>query len=181
MTMNVLETPWQCFWAAAAQLHVPRSLTNLRLVLTEAGLKTTWPDELVGTGSVESALISKDIDNAVARLKSFKGWPDDWDGEGAIAPRDEVLDAAMAFLGDLHPWHPRPAATLDHKGHPVVEFPEEETGGFAHVRFLTSDTVELYAINSKGIPASCEGHLYSGEVLRFLSNEMQITLRRDQR
>ena len=151
--------------------------SQLRLVLNEAGSHSAWPNPLVS--SIDSALISNDIERAVARLKGFKAWPDDWDGEGSEAPSDDLIDAAMAFLVNLHPWHPRPIATLDHKGRPVVEFPHEEIGGFAHVRFLTADNVELFVMKLGDSPTSCEGSLSSEIVLRFLSNEMQITLRRD--
>lgn len=126
--------------------------------------------------TIASVLAGTSIDHACARIKLFGNYKQDWDGEGAAAPKSELLNAALRFLRRLQPWHPTPSATLDAEGQPVIEFRDAETSLFGKVRFVASDRVEIFAVTA-GEEDYCEGDLSSVDVLRFLSDCLQITLR----
>lgn len=55
---------------------------------------------------------------ALARLRKFKGWTDNWDGEGSKAPNPAVLDSAGTILG-LLAMHRVPSVALSAEGHPM--------------------------------------------------------------
>lgn len=128
------------------------------------------------TKGINSVLAATAIDHACARVKSFTDFGDDWDGEGARAPRSELLDASLLFLRRLQPWHPTPSATLDSLGQPVVEFHDPDTSFFGKIRFVSPRQVEMFAVSGQE-ESYLEGDLASMDVLRFLSDHMQITLR----
>ncbi len=127
---------------------------------------------------IDSVLVGTaiDIDHACARVRAFRRFGDDWDGEGANAPRSELLDAALLFLRRLQPWHPTPSATLDSLGQPVIEFHDPDTSFFGKIRFVSPRQVEMFAVSGQE-QSYFEGELASMDVLRFLSDHMQITLR----
>jgi hypothetical protein len=111
-----------------------------------------------------------------AGLKSFEKLGDDWDGEGASAPSLILLDAALRFLRRLQPWHPTPSATLDWLGQPVIEFRDPDNSFFGKIKFTSSQQVELFSASPQQ-ENYIEGAITSIDVLRFLRNHMQITLR----
>jgi len=59
---------------------------------------------------------------ALARLRSFKNWAANWDGEGAPAPPAEVLDSAITLLGHLSAHHFVPRVGLNSFGQPHFLF-----------------------------------------------------------
>jgi len=126
--------------------------------------------------AITSALRTADIEHASARLKSFKAFPDDWDGENGMSPDEDVIDSAIVFLQRLQPWHPRPLSSLDSYGNPVVEFRDEETGLFGKVRFTSTDKVEMFVVIGENEPEFLEGNVASVDVVQFLSDQFQITL-----
>jgi hypothetical protein len=125
---------------------------------------------------IESALRTADIEHASARLKELGQLRDDWDGEGALAPNPDAIGGAIAFLNRLQPWHPRPIAGLDSEGNPVIEFHDDDTSLFGKVRFIASDTVEMFYAYGNLTTEFLEGPLHSEPVLKFLSDQLQITL-----
>lgn len=118
------------------------------------------------------------IEHACARLSSFQQYEEDWDGEGGKKPNAALITAAMTFVRRLEPWHPSPTATLDAKGRPVIEFHDDDSKIFGKVRFLDTQLVEIFAMSPNDEGALIEEPLESDKSRRFLSDELQITLRR---
>jgi hypothetical protein len=149
--------------SAAQQFVLPRA----------NGGTAIWATALVS--AIDSALTATDIDHACARIRSFENFDTDWDGEGAEAPNPELLNAALRFLRRLQPWHPTPSATLDAYGQPVIEFRDHDASFFGKVRFISQTQVALFASTGRE-ESYIEGDLASADVLRFLSDQIQVTL-----
>jgi hypothetical protein len=114
------------------------------------------------------------VERGLARLKLFAKYQDDWDGNGAQAANDELIDEASQYLTVLEPWHPSPLTTLSSLGEPIIEFEESDTGFFGSLRFLADREVELYA-KYEGKPSSyLVGSIDSSEVERFMLDTMKL-------
>ena len=51
---------------------------------------------------VESQVVpTSHAELSLTRLREFRDWSDNWDAEGAVAPRPEMLDAAEKLLGQV--------------------------------------------------------------------------------
>jgi hypothetical protein len=169
-------------WDPEEAAH-PRSVTRKYFAISSAAQQLVLRGANGGTANwraalptaIDSALAATAIDHACARIRSFKSLDSDWDGEGAEAPSPALLDAALRFLRRLQPWHPTPSATLDAYGQPVIEFRDQGTSFFGKVRFVSPTRVELF-VSAGNDESYIEGHLASVDVLRFLSDQMQITL-----
>jgi hypothetical protein len=109
-------------------------------------------------------------------LKTFEGYDEDWDGEGAAKPKKGAIGGAIALLQKLQPWHPHPLATLDTEGNAVVEFRDDDTKLFGKVRFLSANSVEMFALVGDAEPAFIEGIMDTPVITKFLSDQFQITL-----
>jgi len=130
---------------------------------------------LYGLGDLLRSRRRKLLDHALARLKLFETYEDDWDSLGASQPNFEALGAAMDFVTRLQFWHPVPMTTLDREGNPVVELNEDQAGLFGSVRFTSKDDVELY-IQKGTLPSKfIEGTRSSHEVKNFMNAEMNIS------
>jgi hypothetical protein len=167
--------------AAVRSAVVSSAAQQLVLRPSKRGTATDWyallaqdsDDEAKG---IDSVLLATAIDHACARVKSFKKFGHDWDGEGAQAPRSDMLDAALLLLRRLQPWHPTPSTTLDADGQPVIEFRDLDTSFFGKMRFVSPHDVEIFVVSGSE-ESYFEGKLASTDALRFLSDQMQITLR----
>jgi hypothetical protein len=74
----------------------------------------------VGSNDLSKAIQSTVHSAAVGGLESFRGLPDDWDAQGAAAPSEPSIDAALLFLryGNLSGnWD----ATLHADGRAILE------------------------------------------------------------
>ena len=117
---------------------------------------------------------SEAIESSITRLRTFGKYRDDWDSNGAVAPSQRAINAALQFVTLLEPWHPAPFATLSRSGEPVIEFEDASTGSFGSIRFLDDGSVELYAKAANEGSKFLPGELSSAEVKTFLSETMNL-------
>ena len=187
-TMDVPEMDLPAGTALGWFNTVPDGMSMVAFVRAQATgyLERTRPTENAKTLSnlidekdlaIDSALDTVDIEHARARLKGFKQLQEDWDGEGAFAPKEEVIDGAITFLSGLQPWHPRPVAGLDSAGNPVIEFHDDDSRLFGRVRFSSPNAVEMFVVHGDSGTEYLEGSLDEEQVVGFLSDQLQITLR----
>jgi hypothetical protein len=109
------------------------------------------------------------IEHSVSRLREFGKYMDDWDSNGAVAPKQEAIDVALQFLTSLEPWHPAPFATVSRQGEPVIEFEDSSIGFFGSIRFLSDRSVELYSKINDEPSRFVAGDIRSEAVTHFLS------------
>lgn len=57
---------------------------------------------------------------ALARLRTFQHWGDNWDAEGAPAPDPRAIELASIVLGQLQSYPMVPTAMLDARGQPFL-------------------------------------------------------------
>ena len=55
------------------------------------------------------------------RLRTFKGWQDNWDAEGSKAPNPDVVDSSSRIFS-LLAVHKVPSVTLSAEGHPMFVY-----------------------------------------------------------
>ncbi|MGY3238148.1 hypothetical protein ACVWZ4_001195 [Bradyrhizobium sp. USDA 4472] len=112
------------------------------------------------------------FDRGIARLRDFRGYNEDWDGNGAAAPSQTAIDRAISYVAELEPWHPAPLTTLGRDGSAILEF--EEDGMFNSITFLPDDNVELYS-KADGEPSQfVSGPPNSADVNAFLTTVMNL-------
>ncbi|MDH0873648.1 hypothetical protein [Agrobacterium pusense] len=159
------------------------SVVQERWAATSRGYKlgkrtSQFSDQTPSSESLDSILNNPYIEKAALRLIAFASYQEDWNGEGASAPESSSLRAAGNFLKRLEPWHPRPIAALTSEGSVVLEFYDDESDAFwGSITFVEDEKVEVY-VSSDIIPTGnfIEGSLKNADVLRLLSNGLQITL-----
>jgi hypothetical protein len=79
-------------------------------------------DARLGNTSKELVEVIPSIDhNSVIlnRLRTFKGWTKNWDGEGAASPNLAAIETASNFLSLWSPRKTKPEITLTHDGLPM--------------------------------------------------------------
>ena len=119
-----------------------------------------------------------EIEDSLARMKEFGSYPDDWDSNGASAPRAEAIDAALFYFTLLQPWHPAPLATLGRDGDAVLEF--DDGNAFASIKFHGDDApngelqLELYKRAADGRSVYDEGPIAAENVNRFLRDTLKL-------
>lgn len=119
-----------------------------------------------------------EIEDSLARMKEFSSYSDDWDSNGASAPSEAAINAALFYLTLLQPWHPAPLATLSRDGEAVLEF--DEDNAFSSIRFRGDDQardglqVEVYKRANNGQSDYDEGPVSDDNVNRFLRDIMKL-------
>lgn len=103
------------------------------------------------------------------RLRKFKGWPDNWDAEGAKAPRDKAVDFATKVFGLLSS-HRIPSVTLDVDGNPMFVYEGQHRGEIV----ITGDQTFDYFFHADDAPEKedatlSEGYLPS-ELISYISS-----------
>lgn len=93
------------------------------------------------------------------RLHSFKGWKDNWDAEGGVAPDPRVIDAASQVFS-LLAIHKVPQVGLSSDGHPMFLYGGSHRG---EVVVTGVNTIEYYFANVGG--PSAEDVVFDGERL----------------
>lgn len=78
-----------------------------------------------GTGSSTAA-----FDRALARLRRFRSWEENWDGEGASAPNPTVLDTAIQLLSSLARGHAVFNVGLDAEARPMFNLRDSRFDGY---------------------------------------------------
>lgn len=117
----------------------------------------------------------KAIEQSKARFRMLKQLPANHDHEGAAAPIDASVDAAIAFLDRL-PNVSGAFATLSDDGYAVIEFERETEGFFGEITFLPSGDIECYR-RRRGVPSlMTSGSVDAPEIKSFLLEEMDIGL-----
>lgn len=108
---------------------------------------------------------------ALGRLRTFHGWENNWDAEGAPAPSEAALDAASELLGFLKPYPVMPTAMLNAFGHPLLLLRYE--GGEGEIEITDAEHLDFVidgangevevdtdvVFDSSGLPASLEAAL----------------------
>jgi hypothetical protein len=114
------------------------------------------------------------VERGIARLKTFGDYSDDWDSNGAVAPKQRSINSALQYITTVQPWHPAPFATLSRNGEPIIEFEDSDIGFFGSIRFLENDEVELYSKYGEEPSSYLVGAAPSERVSKFLLETMKL-------
>lgn len=118
MQSPALDEPWQI-------VHSTQTLIWYRAdaqPVANAGYSSTGKIRPLTFFLVESPEIA-----GLERLRSFKGWADNWDGEGSKAPAADVLDASTKIFSLLSV-HRVPKVMLTADGQPMFSFSGDVRG-----------------------------------------------------
>lgn len=128
--------------AATATAYMPR--VGIGAPITPEPVVTFSNSSFVRTSAfAEINYFATDIwPEAKARLKALKGIGEDHDGEGAQAPIESAVEAAISFVHYLPAYAPTPIVGVDSAGQAVVDFRDGEE--FGQVVFVNDTEVEAY-------------------------------------
>ncbi len=102
-------------------------------------------DVPLDNSSKEPVQVKPSADNRSAilnRLRAFRDWKRNWDGEGAAAPNSLAIDAASNFLSLWSPKKTKPEITLTHDGLPMFVISNSQL--FAELIVNNDDTVDYF-------------------------------------
>lgn len=136
--------------------------------------KTTNNSNPAGLSSVSSEIREFFIVNnptliGLQRLRAFRSWGDNWDGEGSKAPNAEAVDFASKILG-LLAMHRVPAVSLSADGSPMFIYGEPlngevvVTGRDRFDYFFAADNapeVENASLSNNSLPGDLIAYLQS--------------------
>ncbi len=104
------------------------------------------------------------------RLRTFKGWKKNWDGEGATAPNLNAIDTATNFLSLWSPKRTRPEITLTHDGFPM--FVISDASLFGEIIVNGDGTVDYFFEPVLGKQLAEESVQYKSEAILSILKEL---------
>ena len=110
--------------------------------------------------------VKPSVDNGsiiLNRLRTFKSWKRNWDGDGAAAPNVDAIETATNFLSLWSPKKARPEITLTHDGYPMFIIATARL--FGEIIVNGDNTVDYFF-------ELLDGTLIQGEVVNYKSSEM---------
>lgn len=111
-------------------------------------------DTRLNNTSKEPVEVRPSVDNSsviLNRLRTFKGWAKNWDGEGAASPNLAAIETASNFLSLWSPRKTKPEITLTHDGLPMFVITNSRL--FGEIIVNGDDTVDYFfePLNQKHI------------------------------
>ena len=82
----------------------------------------------------------------IKEIEGFRTVEADWDGEGAIKPKDSCIEEALIFLEEMPYEFPLPDVCLDPNGPLIFYWDEEEHGFRAYVDILGDGRIAYYMV-----------------------------------
>lgn len=102
-------------------------------------------DTRLNNTSKEPVEVRPSVDNSsviLNRLRTFKGWTKNWDGEGAASPNLAAIETASNFLSLWSPRKTKPEITLTHDGLPMFVITNSRL--FGEIIVNGDDTVDYF-------------------------------------
>lgn len=132
------------------------------------------PEPRRGVSSVGSEIqtfiiLDHPAQDGLQRLRTFKGWQDNWDAEGGLAPDPAVIDSATTVFGLLS-LHRVPDVALSAQGHPMFVYGAPISGevvvtGVDELDYFFADDNapegEGVRLSREGLPAELVDYLVS--------------------
>jgi len=144
---------------------VAAAMASITLPAVPAVASSQGAGKVVSLASFKALRESAEWSTLRAKLSRWRNLPDDWDGEGADAPVDAVVDAADDLLRELILIDaPAPVATIAGDGE--VAFEWENEGGYASASF-TDDGHFIAFLQEDGLADPLRiDEFYSPEAMR---------------
>ncbi len=137
---------------------------------TKAGKKI---DARLDNTSKEPVKVRPSVDNSsviLNRLRTFKDWTKNWDGEGAASPNLAAIETASNFLSLWSPKKTKPEITLTHDGLPMFVIANSQL--FGEVIVNGDDTVDYFFEPLSDDPIGEEAVEYKSEALLSIRREL---------
>jgi hypothetical protein len=131
------------------------------------------PDVFLGKTSNEPVEVRPSVDNSSAilnRLRTFKGWTKNWDGEGAASPNLAAIETASNFLSLWSPKKTKPEITLSHDGLPMFVIANPRL--FGEIIVNADDTVDYFFEPLNRDAVGEESVQYKSEAMLSLLKEL---------
>jgi hypothetical protein len=131
------------------------------------------PDVFLGKTSNEPVEVRPSVDNSsviLNRLRTFKGWTKNWDGEGAASPNLAAIETASNFLSLWSPRKTKPEVALTHDGFPMFVVANPRL--FGEIIVNDDDTVDYFFEPLNKDPVGEEGVQYKSEVMLSILKEL---------
>lgn len=146
------------------------TVEEIYFVPEKAGRK---PDVLLDNSSEKPVQIKPSFDNRSAilnRLRTFKGWSKNWDGEGAAAPNLAAIETASNFLSLWSPKKTRPEIALSHHGFPMFVIADARL--FGEIIVNSDDTIDYFFEPLSRDPIGEEAVQYNSEAMLSILKEL---------
>jgi hypothetical protein len=127
------DQPWSAVTRTETIVWFATSASDRRVAATSNGVPKFY-------------VLSAPSHAGLERLHSFKGWQDNWDAEGGIAPDNRVIDVASQVFS-LLALHEVPKVGLSSDGYPMFMFSGLHRG---EVVVTGVDTIEYFFANPGG-------------------------------
>jgi hypothetical protein len=82
----------------------------------------------------------------IKEIEGFRTVEADWDGEGAVKPKNESIEEALIFLEEMPYEFPLPDVCLDPNGPVIFYWNEEEHGFRAYVDILGDGRIAYFMV-----------------------------------
>jgi hypothetical protein len=104
------------------------------------------------------------------RLRTFKGWTKNWDGEGAASPNLAAIETASNFLSLWSPRKTKPEIALTHAGLPMFVIANGRL--FGEIIVNDDDTVDYFFEPLNRDPVGEESVQYKSEIMLKILKEL---------
>lgn len=130
-------------------------------------------DTRLNNTSKEPVEVRPSVDNSsviLNRLRTFKGWAKNWDGEGAASPNLAAIETASNFLSLWSPRKTKPEITLTHDGLPMFVIANSRL--FAEIIVNGDSTVDYFFEPESGQNFGEESVQYNSETMLKILKEL---------
>jgi hypothetical protein len=134
---------------------------------------TKKSDAPLSNSSKEPLEVKPSVDNSsviLNRLRTFKGWTKNWDGEGAASPNLAAIESASNFLSLWSPKKTKPEITLTHDGLPMFVIANPRL--FGEIIVNADDTVDYFFEPLSRDAVGEESVQYNSEAMLSLLKEL---------
>jgi hypothetical protein len=130
-------------------------------------------DIFLGKTSKEPVEVRPSVDNnsvVLNRLRTFKDWTNNWDGEGAASPNLAAIETASNFLSLWSPRKTKPEIALTHDGLPMFVIANSRL--FGEIIVNADDTIDYFFEPLNGEPVGEESVQYKSEAMLSILKEL---------
>lgn len=130
-------------------------------------------DVRLSNSSKEPVEVRPSVDNSSAilnRLRTFKSWTKNWDGEGAASPNLAAIETASNFLSLWSPGKTKPEIALTHDGLPM--FVVANSRLFGEIIVNADDTIDYFFEPLNRDPVGEESVQYKSEAMLSILKEL---------
>lgn len=114
------------------------------------------------------------IDEAMSDIRSFRLLKDNWDGDGALAPKDDMIQSALSIL---RLWKPKKGIldiSITDDGYPVINIMSENEDILGSIDFIGGGKFIFCLIGRGKIEKSGEGDTYTPADREMLFRNLEV-------